>query len=176
MSTFESLEQQLNSLSIEIHASELHGILMGHACGLKKDSLRKDRRSLYREWLGVEPPSTIISVLESAYAAAIKNLDEYSDFEFRLLLPIDETPISERVYAVALWCSGFLFGMETSGRSKDVLGKDVVEALNDLKTIAEMEANVPEGEKNEVDLAEIEEFVRVIVLTVFADVNSKPKY
>jgi len=171
MLSFESLENELKSQSIELHAAELHGILVGYACGLKDGVSSNNRYAQYEKWLGVEASPKITDILESAYSAATENLGEYSDYELRLLLPNEYVSINLRADAIAHWCSGFLSGLDTSGRSVDALGGDVAEALNDLKTIAVMTVNVPDGEENEVDLAEIEEFVRVIVFMVYAEIN-----
>ena len=176
MLTFESLENELNSYSIELHAAQLHGILVGHACGLKKDAQGNNHIALYEKWLGLEPPLKIKAMLDSAYSETIEDLGEFSDFEFRLLLPLEEKPINERVVAISLWCGGFLSGFGEAGGSYETKEADVIEALADLKTISEMEVYVPDGEESEVDLAEIEEFVRVIVLMIFAETNTSSPY
>ena len=173
MSTFDNLSNELNSRSIDLHAAELHGMLVGYACGAG-DVPGINRLELYENWLGVEPPSIIVTILESAYSAAIDNLDEFADFEFRMLMPTEDRPIYERVASVALWCSGFLSGLGECGRSIDGLEGDAVDALNDLARIATMTDEVEEGEENEEDLAEIEEFVRVSVLVIFAETHARP--
>ena len=124
MSSFENLSNELNSHSIDLHAAELHGMLVGYACGAR-DEPGINRLALYENWLGVEPPSTLVTILESAYSAAIDNLDEFADFEFRMLMPTEEVLIYERVAAVALWCSGFLYGLGESGGSINGLKGDV---------------------------------------------------
>ena len=175
MSSFENLSNELNSHSIDLHAAELHGMLVGYACGAK-DVPDINRLALYENWLGVAPPSKLVTILESAYSAAIDNLDEFADFEFRMLMPTEEVLIYERVAAVALWCSGFLYGLGESGRSINGLKGDVAEALTDLARVAAMTDDVPEGEENEEDLAEIEEFVRVSVLLIFAETHTRPAH
>ena len=175
MSSFENLSNELNSHSIDLHAAELHGMLVGYACGARDES-GINRLALYENWLGVQPPSTLVTILESAYSAAIDNLDEFADFEFRMLMPTEEVLIYERVAAVALWCSGFLCGLGESGKSINGLKGDVAEALTDLARVAAMTDEVPEGEENEEDLAEIEEFVRVSVLLIFAEIHTRPAH
>ena len=71
--------------------------------------------------------------------------------------------------SIALWCSGFLSGLGESGRQIDQEQGDAAEALGVIARIAAMTDEVPEGEDNEEDLTEIEEFVRVSTLLVFAE-------
>ncbi|HCC44434.1 MAG TPA: hypothetical protein DEQ32_08570 [Gammaproteobacteria bacterium] len=171
MSTFENLTEELDAQSIDTHASELHGMLIGYTCTLKH-SQASERRARYSEWIGREPSSILVDILDSAFASALDNLEEYSNFEFRLLLPIETAPISERVASLALWCSGFLSGLGELGNRLVELEGLTNEALADLARIAALTDEVPEGEDNEVDLVEIEEFVRVSVLLIFSEIHA----
>ena len=173
MSLFENFSNELNSHKIGLQAAELHGMIVGYVCGAKKDVSDSSRHLIYENWLGVEPSLTIVNLFESFYSAAEENLDEFADFEFRLLLPPDEVAIGERVAAVATWCSGFLSGLSESGRRIDRLEGDAAEALADLNKISAMTSSVVEGEENEADLTEIEEFIRVSVLVIFAEINAR---
>lgn len=175
ISAFDHLADELVSHSIDLHPSELHGMLVGYACAVK-DATRENRNTLYAHWLGTEPPASTVALLEAAYSGAVDNLDEFADFGFRLLMPTEDLPIDERVRALAHWCSGFLSGMGESGRTVDSLTGDAAEALTDLARIAAMTDDVPESEDNEEDLAEIEEFVRVSVLLVFSETHVGPTH
>ena len=170
MTTFHILQNELDELGSDLHASELHGLLVGYACGAGKSQGSK-RSALYESWLDGEVADDLAILLNEAFDTTLDNLDEFADFEFRLMMPDDESAIFERVQAVALWCSGFLSGLGESGRSLDGMVGDAAEALGDLGRIAAMTDDVPEGEENEEDLAEIEEFVRVSVLLIFAETH-----
>ena len=169
MSAFSSFQNELVDHEIDLHPSELHGLLVGYLCGAG-DSGKNRRESVYREWLGGDVPTDL---LELASGSVIENLDEYADFEFRLLMPGDDAPIDERARAIALWCSGFLSGLGESGRNLDRGEGDAAEVRGDLARIAAMTEAVPEGEENESDLAEIEEFIRVGVLLVFSEIGGR---
>ncbi len=171
MSEFENLTSKLDAQSIDIHASELHGMLIGYTCGLKQSKASK-RHARYSEWIGREPSSILVDILDSAFASALNNLEEYSDFEFRMLLPNESAPISQRVACLALWCSGFLSGFGECGNRSVELEGLTNEALADLARIAALTDEVPEGEDNELDLVEIEEFVRVSVLLIFSEMHA----
>ena len=166
MITFPNFQDELSSHKTDLHPSELHGRLIGYACAVQAGSDVDRRSSLYRTWLDGDVSDGLREILEAAHSHALEHLDEFSDFEFALLMPSDDEPIGIRAGALAHWCSGFLSGFGESGRN--IEGEDVKEAMQDLSRIAAMTDDVPEGEENEVDLNEIIEFVRVSVLLVFA--------
>ncbi|MEM7196554.1 MAG: UPF0149 family protein [Pseudomonadota bacterium] len=172
MASFKDYLDEFAREGIDIHPSEIHGLLIGHLCALKADSSASKRATLYEAWLEWSPQESTVKLLEEDFKLAKEALEEYSDFDFRLLIPSDENPISERAEAIATWCSGFLSGFGEAGRfdnSDTDSAKNVREALQDLGQVASMTDDVPEGEENEADLYEIEEFVRVSTLLVFAE-------
>lgn len=166
MTTFPNFQDELSFHNADLHPSELHGQLVGYVCAVQNGSDADRRKTLYRTWVDSDVSATLTGMLEEAHLHALEHLDEFSDFEFSLLMPSDDEPISMRASALALWCSGFLSGFGESGRTLE--GDDVQEAMADLARIAAMTDDVPEGEENEVDLHEIIEFVRVSVLLIFA--------
>ncbi len=171
---FAELFSELTSLGADLHPSELHGMLIGYLCA-SKDSTPQHRSALYRAWLGDTTSEKVSEMLERAYTSAEEALDEYSDFDFRLLLPDDEQKINDRVQSLAFWCAGFLSGFGEAGRAP-VMEGDVAEAFEDLARIAALSEEVPESEENEVDLAEIEEYVRISALLIFAETGSSPAH
>ena len=171
MSKFSAFQDELAVSGMDMHASELHGMLVGYLCAAK-GATDEQRAALYRNWLGASPSGELTKMLEGTSEQSIEALGEYADFDFRLLMPADEEPIRDRVKAVGLWCSGFLSGYGEAGRHDHLEGDgaaNVKEALQDLARIAAMTEEVPEGEENEADLLEIEEFVRVSTLLIFAE-------
>jgi len=169
MSQFLSFKHELSAYDVDLHPSELHGLMIGYVCGAGGELNLDQRRALYANWLGVDVPDELLTMLNAAHDQAVDNLDEFADFEFRLLVPADDQPIQERARSIALWCSGFLSGLGESGRQIDQDQGDAAEALGVLARIAGMTDEVPEGEANEEDLTQIEEFVRVSTLLVFAE-------
>ena len=172
MSVFSIFQQELSSSGNGMHPSELHGLLVGYLCAAKASTEKDQRRSLYSEWLGGTVSENLMGLLEAAQVQVLDDLDEYADFGFRLLIPDDEASIASRAEAIGLWCSGFLSGYGGSGRVGAELPENVTEALQDLGRIAAMSDEIPEGEENEADLTEIEEFVRISTLLVFAETDS----
>lgn len=171
-SDFTQIKQALVAQGTELHPSELHGMLIGYLCAVKETGSGK-LQALFAEWLGGQPSPGLQGLLDLAYRTAAEELDEYSDFGFRLLLPHDEEDIQYRSTSLALWCAGFLSGFGEAGRQVgDGLGEDVREAFQDFARIAAVAEEVPESEENEVDLFEIEEFVRLSTLLIFSEVST----
>ena len=84
------------------------------------------------------------------------------EFEFDLLLPEDDAPLSDQVEALKSWCRGFLFGVG-SGAAATNWSNDVREILKDITEFTKLDANA-EGEEDERALGEITEYLRPAVL------------
>lgn len=174
MTVFEHFRDELSRASIDLHPSELHGMLIGYLCAVKDNAGPAQRKSLFEAWMDGNMPTSASMMLEQAYTQSLDSLGEFSDFDFTLMIPGDDESITDRAEAVSLWCSGFLSGFGESGRQLDADdASDVKEALQDIGRIAAMSEEVPEGEENESDLTEIVEFIRISTLLVFAETGSK---
>ena len=174
---FEEIARLLDSSGAEIGASEFHGLMTGYLCA-KTNSSTAERVELYKEWFDTDVSPQDIEAIDELYQHTEQSLGEFSDFEFRILLPDDETALTARSMALSSWCTGFLSGFGSAGRySQADLGEDVAEAFADFSKIASLAKEVPESEDNEVDLMEICEYVRVSVLLIFTECGgTKPSH
>ena len=162
---YSQLEQALQDMGADKPAAELHGILLGHLCAGASSS---GGRATYEGWLGDSLPPDLVKLLDDLRGKAQAALDEFADFDFRLLIPDDQEDISGRMLALAQWCAGFVIGLgDASGRHSEV----VVEALEDMSRIAAFSEEVPASEENESDFMELEEFVRVSTLLIYAELQ-----
>ena len=174
MNVFDHFRDELSRASVDLHPSELHGMLVGYLCAVKDSSGPGQRKSLFEAWIGCQVPTSLVNMLEEAYKQSLDSLGEYADFDFTLMIPGDDEGITERAESVSLWCGGFLSGFGEAGRHLDPGGaSDVKEALQDMGRIAAMSEEVTEGEENEADLTEIVEFIRISTLLIFAETESK---
>ncbi len=165
----QTLEEYLDDLDVDQDAAEFHGLMTGYLSANRQTTQSK-RLSLFEEWLDTRLDSSAAEIPEQLYGATMDSLDEYSDFEFRILLPSDDKPITRRSCALSKWCAGFLSGFGSAGRFEQAdLSKEVSEAFGDFSSIAALSDEVPEGEDNEADLMEIIEFVRISVLLIFTE-------
>lgn len=164
-----SISLLLSELSVEIGSSEFHGLMTGYLSANTKSS-SGERLGLFEEWLGTRAEADGVAVFEKLFIDTLESLGEYSDFEFRILLPDDETSISERSDALSRWCTGYLSGFGSAGHYEQAdLGDDENEAFADFSKIAGLADEVPDSEENETDLMEICEYVRISVLLIFTE-------
>jgi uncharacterized protein YgfB (UPF0149 family) len=91
--------------------------------------------------------------------------------EFEPLLPDDESPLNGRANALALWCTGFLYGLGTGHISDlEALNGDVGEIVRDFTEISRATGDDAEAdESNEQAYAELVEFIRVAAQVVFEE-------
>ena len=90
-----------------------------------------------------------------------------------VLIPGDDRPIEERTQALTSWCTGFLYGLGTSGTADPQrLPGELGEIVRDLTEITRAGVDATDGEEaNESALAELTEFVRVGVQLVFDELE-----
>ena len=109
-------------------------------------------------------------MLERVFTATAPSFGEQG-MEFEPLLPDDEQPLNGRANALALWCTGFLYGLGT-GPISDLrrLSGDVGEIVRDFTEISRATGDDAEGdESNEQAYAELVEFIRVAAQVVFEE-------
>ena len=110
-----------------------------------------------------------LKALDAATAAQLRA----EEFSFELLLPDDERPFVDRVLALGGWCQGFLHGFAAAGKRRKDRGagdfsKEASELVNDLVAISQIGLE-DDAETSESDLLQVTEFVRVAVLTLYAE-------
>jgi uncharacterized protein YgfB (UPF0149 family) len=89
------------------------------------------------------------------------------DFEFDLLLPDDDKPVSERGPAMVDWCQGFLGGFGVVPTPAQPLSDESDEALQDLAKIAASDLNYEDSDADEEALIEVCEYIRVAAVLLY---------
>jgi uncharacterized protein YgfB (UPF0149 family) len=110
------------------------------------------------------------AMLERVFTATATSFGEQG-MQFEPLLPDDEQPLNGRANALALWCTGFLYGLGT-GQIADLeaLNGDVGEIVRDFTEISRATGDDAEAdESNEQAYAELVEFIRVAAQVVFEE-------
>ncbi|MHB1949981.1 MAG: UPF0149 family protein [Acidiferrobacteraceae bacterium] len=152
-----ALEQEGAALG----ASEVHGLLCGLICARGAADPR-DYLSMI-----MDDPAQLSETLQNdldSLAAGSRHALQGDDFEFDLLLPGDDDPLSERFEAVVSWCQGFTLALLLDDPECAALSADAREAMNDLIEISTSDPVVDEDQgPAERDLSEIIEYVRVAV-------------
>lgn len=169
MPDYDLIQSALGDLGIPISAAELHGALSGCLCA------GADLSS--RNWLAyaltdaeLEGQPEAHSVLADFYAAASAQLAaDAMNFEFDLLLPADDRPVSERGPAMVDWCQGFLGGFGVVPTPDQALSDEADEALQDLAKIAASDLNYEDSEADEEAFSEVCEYIRVVAVLLYSE-------
>ncbi|MGH8251639.1 MAG: UPF0149 family protein [Steroidobacteraceae bacterium] len=157
--TYAALQSALDRMTLGIGAAEAHGWLCGALCV----------REPYgpSAWQADLAQGTAIAGARKAAVLAAVHRDTLEalrapDFAFVPLLPGDDAPLSERIEALASWCSGFLYGMATGPSGEAVMRRgEIGEFVRDLTEISRADARQgAAGASGESDFTELQEFVR----------------
>ncbi len=160
------------------HPSELHGLLIGRLAGGERLEA-EEWLKLVVEHMGLEQlaqdekSERALTNLVDLYAKNLQEL-ERGAMEFQLILPDDEFVLSQRVEALGMWVRGFLEGLAltTAGQLASA-DNDIQELLRDLVAISQIDVHVGDSEEAEKEINEIIEYVRVSVVTLFAEFSEK---
>lgn len=169
MIAYESLAASLSHLGLDQEAAEYHGILCGMLC--YHDNPPEDL-GLAEE--GNASAASSDDCLQTLRKDSLQQLQE-AHYEFVLQVPDDEENLDERVEALALWVGGFLYGL-AAGPQMDMrdLSDDAQELVRDFTELsrAGLDSESGEGEEqDELDYAELVEYVRVGAQLLFLEVR-----
>ncbi len=181
---YDDVNAELIAARAGLRASECHGFLCGYYCAsntVATDLWQDHLLSGIDDALDLDDCSAILSQLANQVSEEI--LAE--EISFTLLLPDDESTISERSRALAEWCVGFISGLGIGGLGeKPQLIDECDEFIKDLVSLSRMETMVEDNEDNEdaeAALFEIVEYIRIGVITLhqewhyMGDNNESPK-
>ena len=91
-------------------AAEAHGSLCGALCSMAPYSMQDWINEILPDGAALSEESA--AMLERVFTATATSFGEQG-MEFEPLLPDDEQPLNGRANALALWCTGFLYGLGT---------------------------------------------------------------
>jgi hypothetical protein len=165
---FEDFEDVLATAGGLADAAEAHGSLCGALCSVSPYRMQDWINEILPDGAALSDESS--AVLERVFTTTATSFGEQG-MEFEPLLPDDEQPLNGRANALALWCTGFLYGLGTGSISDlEALGGDVGEIVRDFTEISRATGDDAEGdESNEQAYAELVEFIRVAAQVVFEE-------
>ena len=142
--------------------SETHAVVVGLLCARPDQDENELATHLAALQVGDWSSERILDQLGPALKVLKSELSD-TDMGFRLLLPSEDRPLSERTRCLAFWCSGFLTGFGAAGPV--IESEEAGDALRMIEQIARA-ATDPESDQEEEEsaYAELIEFVRVAVL------------
>ena len=165
---FQDFEDVLATAGSLADAAEAHGSLCGALCSVSPYRMQDWVNEILPDGAALSDESS--AMLERVFTATANSFGEQG-MEFEPLLPDDEQPLNGRANALALWCSGFLYGLG-SGHISDLeaLNGDVGEIVRDFTEISRATGDDADAdESNEQAYAELVEFIRVAAQVVFEE-------
>jgi uncharacterized protein len=165
---FKDFEDALAAAGSLADAAEAHGSLCGALCSMSPYKMQDWVNEILPDGAAVTDESA--AMIERVFAATATSFGEQG-MEFEPLLPDDESPLNGRANALALWCTGFLYGLGTGHISDlEALNGDVGEIVRDFTEISRATGDDAEAdESNEQAYAELVEFIRVAAQVVFEE-------
>ena len=169
--SYSGFVDSIASLALPFSASELHGLMCGYLCA----GALQEGTSYLRAIMGnttnkrVRAPALVLFAL---YAVSQQQLERF-DFEFQLLLPEDEEPLSMRAQAFSEWCTGFGQGIMMAGVREEQLEEDAQEALKHIQEFGRLDYSALDiDDDDERAFIEVSEYARMAVLHIRADLLS----
>ncbi|WP_114194649.1 YecA family protein [Edaphovirga cremea] len=161
--TYDSVNQVLKQQSVALTAAEMHGLISGLLCGGNKDgSWLTLVHDLTNEGLAFS--QTLSQPLGQLHEVTFGSLED-EDFEFRLLLPDDDTSVFERADALSGWVNHFLLGLGMMQPNLSKVKDEAGEAIDDLRNIAQLGYDEEEDQEELAQsLEEVIEYVRVAAI------------
>ena len=165
---FKDFEDVLATAGSLADAAEAHGSLCGALCSMSPYKMQDWVNEILPD--GAALSDEAAAMLEKVFTATATSFGEQG-MEFEPLLPDDESPLNGRANALALWCTGFLYGLGTGHISDlEALNGDVGEIVRDFTEISRATGDDAEAdESSEQAYAELVEFIRVAAQVVFEE-------
>ncbi len=165
---FKDFEDTLAAAGSLADAAEAHGSLCGALCSMSPYRMQDWVNEILPDGAAISDESS--AMIEKVFTATASTFGEQG-MEFEPLLPDDEQPLNGRANALALWCTGFLYGLGTGHISDlEALGGDVGEIVRDFTEISRASGDEADSdESNEQAYTELVEFIRVAAQVVFEE-------
>lgn len=162
MPDYFELQEMLQKVDATMEASETHGSLCGMLCAQGSADINQWQQHVIGEQEdGNVLMGELADQLQQMYVSTISALNnELAEFE--CLLAAEDEKLSERVYSLANWCQGFLYGLAAGGiKQGSEMPGDTSELMRDFIEISQAVFDDEESENSEDDFMQLVEFVRV---------------
>ena len=157
------------TLALPISGSEIHGVMCGYLCVGATTEGEAYLRALMTNKNDPDLRRATLALF-GVYAVSQQQMASF-DFQFQLLLPEENDPLTERAQAFSEWCEGFIQGITMAGVGYDqLLEEDAQEALQHLTEFAQLDYHsLHIDEEDESALMEVSEYARMAVLHIHVD-------
>lgn len=149
--------------------AELHGLV----CGLRCVGGEQWQASIYTVLdVPMDEASEALREAVSAFYDVVKRELTSDEYSLKLMMPDDALPVQTRSNALADWSRGFLFGFASLGKPvAEKLDQEGQEAIRDIAKITELDPEMKEGEESEAAYTELVEYVRIVAITLYEQLN-----
>jgi len=167
MPDYLNLQESLMKVDATMEASEAHGALCGMLCAQGSADINQWQEHV----VGAQEEGNVLmgelsDQLQQMYLTTISALNN-EVAEFGCLLAAEDEKLADRVYSLANWCQGFLYGLAAGGiKEGSKMPEDSTELMRDFIQISQAVFDDEETENSEDDFMQLEEFVRVGVLLI----------
>lgn len=171
MMDFNSVQNALERLGATTDASESHGTLCGLLLGNSTMAMWLEHTLSAVPEQGDVLAAEQLRILKQLFEQTRDRLN-IEDMSLELLLPDDSDDLTRRLFNLASWCQGFLYGITVIGQSNSKTHDEQSrECLSDLLEISKLDAKEVASEETEQQFAEIVEHVRMSVLMLNETLN-----
>ena len=166
------LDQLLSGVEAEVCAAGCHGFLCGQIC-----VYGYPLEELWQEYIDAQTTDDILvdncyDEIKVLLSDTINSMQSY-DMDFQLMLPGGDSPLEDRVDALAEWCHGFLNGYGVAaGEQELTMTEDCREVLEDFTRICQVGIDENTNEEDEQALFELIEYVRMGTILIFEDLSA----
>jgi hypothetical protein len=166
--TFEELDDALGACHASVSGAEAHGSLCGTLAVRGQWQAAHWIAELIPERGDSDQERAAIELLELVFVETQSTLIR-DQMEFMPLLPGDDSPIAQRVEALAAWCTGFLHGLASGGLQEGAdLPEVVQEVVRDFVEMTQAVVDPEESEEaNEEAYVELQEYLRASAQLVY---------
>lgn len=171
---FASVQANITTESVTVHASEIHGVLSGLICAgfsFEDQSYLVMLNDLFNN--GEDFPVSVKTIIKQMFSELWTDILD-DDYSFQLMLPDDDDSLVERGHALGAWVQGFNLGFGLQQKDTPVTSAEVTEVLTDFADIANLSDEMEEDEDSEQAYFEISEYVRISALLCFSELGTLP--
>jgi len=174
---YKTFMASIESLTLTVSVSELHGLLCGYLCAGQDDQGESYIRAVLNTKKNSKHKEAILSLF-SLYSISQQQITNF-DLGFALLLPDDDEPLLDRAQAFSAWCEGFTHGLTMAGiEINDLQEEEAQETLHHLIEFGQLDCDsLAMDEDDERALMEVTEYARMAVIGLHGDmVRKKGRY
>lgn len=119
----------------DVSVSELHGLMTALVCAVKPPSANEWERLLFELSFSIPNDKALALLTQYAEDVSFELKDDDDAYEYAPLVPDDDRPLGERLFALKDWAGGFISGV---GVADIHLNDEETQLLQDLAQIASM--------------------------------------